>query len=37
MDLSKAFDTAYHSIFLKKLVMYGVNTMNLVWFGLRVT
>ena len=33
IDLSKAFDTVDHSIFLKELEIYGVNTTNLAWFS----
>ena len=33
IDLFKAFETVDHSILLKKLEMYGVNTTNLAWFA----
>ena len=33
IDLSKAFNTVDHSIFLKKLEMYDVTTTNLAWFA----
>ena len=33
IDLSKVFDTVDHSILLKKLKMYCVNTTNLAWFA----
>ena len=33
IDLSKAVHTVDHSILLKKLKMYGVNTTNLAWFA----
>ena len=32
IHLPKAFDTVDHLPLLKKLEMYGVNTMNLAWF-----
>ena len=33
IELFKAFDAVDHSILLKKLEMYGVNTTNLAWFA----
>ena len=32
IDLSKAFDTVNHSVFIKKLQMYGIRSVNLAWF-----
>ena len=32
LDLTKAFDTVYHSILIKKLALYGVATDSLKWF-----
>ena len=32
LDLSKAFDTLYHNIFLEKLKAYGIQSENLKWF-----
>ena len=33
IDLSETFDTINHSILLKKLKMYDVNTTNIAWFA----
>ena len=32
IDLSKAFDTVNHNIFLEKLKAYGIQSENLKWF-----
>ena len=32
IDLSKAFDAAYHTILLKKLEINGITSANLAWF-----
>ena len=32
IDLSKAFDTTDHSIYLEKLKLYGITHKNLAWF-----
>ena len=32
IDLSKAFDTVYHNILLKKLAIYGIFDTHLQWF-----
>ena len=33
IDFSKVFDTMDHSMLLKELEMYGVNSTNLSWFN----
>ena len=32
IDLSKAFDSVYHTILLKNLEIYGITGANLAWF-----
>ena len=32
IDLSKAFDTVYHNILLKKIEIYGISSTHLQWF-----
>ena len=37
MDLSKAFDTLYHSILFTKLKYYGIHDNELMWFSCYLT